>query len=57
MALVARKNVREFGKEADPCHTSDDVLTVCGEEAGRAKSERGGVDGEQSEEEGEGVCF
>ena len=53
MAWAVREHVRELGKETDPCHASDDVLTECGEEAERAEGERGGVDGE----EGEDVCF
>ena len=57
MAWAVREHVREFGKETDPCHASDDVLAVRGEEAERAEGERGGVDGEEGEEEGEDVCF
>ena len=57
MVLTVREHVREFGKETDPCHASDDVLTVCGEEAGRAKGVRGGVDGKEREEECKEVCF
>lgn len=54
--MAVRKNLREFGKEADPCHAID-IDDVCGEETGRAEGERGGVDGEEGEEEGKDVCF